>query len=376
MSTTALMSLELPTVGPQGTEGPDYAEMINAAFEIIDAHDHTEDSGARITPAALNLNDDVDFQENNIDDLRSLRLHSQASPIAEAADINSVYVSGGNLYYNNSSGTAIKITDGSGINLSSIGSIGGDFSTSDASVTYSDTSKSFLFKQDSTVTADIAVGSVFIYENIDSAKYIKVKSPTSLASDLTITLPSSMPASTRALSMTSAGVIAAGTSSIIVTDDIASNAITTAKIADSNITTAKINALAVTRAKLEAVGNQTSSSCGNFSTSSTSFVDITNLTISITTSGRPVIVFCQDDGSGHGTFGGFIGTSTSLTFKLLRNAATIVEFGTASGTSKPPSAMFAIDAPAAGTYTYKVQLKAGSAAGVNAYFMKLMAYEL
>src|SRR6476661_7234670 len=173
MSTTTInMELELPDVGPDGTVGPDWAELLNAALERLDEHTHVDGDGVLIPVAALNMNADLDFEGFDAIGLRSVRLETQSAPLAETNDKLCVYVSGGNLYYNNASGTAIKITDGTGINLSTIGSIGGDFSTSDATVTYSDAAKSFLFKQDSDKTADIACGSLFIYENVASANYI------------------------------------------------------------------------------------------------------------------------------------------------------------------------------------------------------------
>jgi hypothetical protein len=44
-----------------------------------------------------------------------------------ASFVNSTYVVNGDLYYNNASGQAVKITDGSTLNAASIGGIGGDY---------------------------------------------------------------------------------------------------------------------------------------------------------------------------------------------------------------------------------------------------------
>ena len=76
----------------------------------------------------------------------------------------------------------------------------------------------------------------------------------------------------------------------IDSDNIQDLGIETDKLAASAVTTGKIAANAVTRAKMEAVGQQISSSSGVFATSSTSFVDVTNLSVSITVTGRPVRV--------------------------------------------------------------------------------------
>lgn len=84
----------------------------------------------------------------------------------------------------------------------------------------------------------------------------------------------------------------------VLTAGIANSNVTTAKIADSNITTAKIADNAVTFAKIVGSNKSVSSSSGSFTTTSASPVFVTNLSVSLTTVGRPIQIFMQPDGSG------------------------------------------------------------------------------
>lgn len=168
---------------------------------------------------------------------------------------------------------------------------------------------------------------------------------------------------------------------------IPDGSVAAAKIADSAVATAKLADGAVTQVKRAALGQQVSSSCGVFSTTSGTFVDVTNLSVTITTTGRPVYVGLQSDGTAGGSLNGGhnAGASGIAGFEILRGATIItgvavgiVAAGDASVyLSVPHSTLHVIDVPVAGTYTYKVQAKtitAGGFAGVENG--KLVAYEL
>jgi hypothetical protein len=147
-----------------------------------------------------------------------------------------------------------------------------------------------------------------------------------------------------------------------------------------------INALAnaVTRATgttVAAGGVALSASCGPFSTGNLTLTDVTNLSVTITTSGRPVRITCIDDGSGNvanissGSQAGF--------FSIIRDSTqlTNLEINTVPGSlgnNMPPSSINHIDFVAAGTYTYKLQAAAHSGSGgtVIAQYIKLCVHEL
>lgn len=160
---------------------------------------------------------------------------------------------------------------------------------------------------------------------------------------------------------------------------IASNAVTTVKILDAN----------VTRAKLAAVGQQVSASCALFATASTTLVDVTNLSISITTTGRPVVVGLIHDGdavNGSQIYQNAVAgvpTQSDLLLSFMRGATLIANYRVAGPYFPifPASAFNYLDAPAAGVYTYKVQIAVGPSANgttptANIERIKLFAYEL
>jgi hypothetical protein len=177
----------------------------------------------------------------------------------------------------------------------------------------------------------------------------------------------------------------------VTTAKIADSNVTTAKIADLNVTTAKINDLAVTTAKINdgavtqakraALGQQVSSSSGNFSVSgSTSYTDVTNLSVTLTTTGRPVmLVLVPDAAGGTSSTIGNAGSSYAGYIKFLRDATSLGELTYQQATYNSGQTPVIVDVPSAGTYTYKVQAKTNSALGGNfmgVRYMILVAFEL
>lgn len=98
--------------------GPDWATRIyNALFSTIDAHDHSTGKGVQIAPPGLNINADLPFgTTNNATLLRSARFVNQGSPLALGPDVGCVYESGGELWYNDSSGRQVKLTSVGAVN--------------------------------------------------------------------------------------------------------------------------------------------------------------------------------------------------------------------------------------------------------------------
>lgn len=117
------------------------------------------------------------------------------------------------------------------------------------------------------------------------------------------------------------------------------------------------------------------SDSGSFLHNSTSYADVTNLTGSITTSGKPVeVTLIGDRVSGSGT-----GAPVAVSLKLLRGASEVyVQTLSAAGPTNPyidvPASSFKwIDEPAAGTHTYKIQVSTNSAS-VTAQLADLKIY--
>jgi len=205
MPTTPNMSMLLPI--PTVTPGPTYASENNDAFEVIDQHDHTPGKGLPIPSNGLNINNDLPFNGYNAGILRSTQFQNQGSPLSLPGDISSLYVSNGNLYYNNSIGQQVQLTSGAALNASSIGGIGGDYVGSGALVFYTSLNRTFTFWSATNVPANLDAGSITIREVALSPNGITIQSPTGLASSYSVTLPPALPSGPSFLTIDASGQI-------------------------------------------------------------------------------------------------------------------------------------------------------------------------
>ena len=207
MAITPNMNMTLPT--PTVTPGPQYAIENNQAFTVVDGHNHTSGQGVPIPSAALNINGDLPFQNFNATALRSTRYISQGSPLGTPTDLNCIYVVGGEMYYNDGVGNQIQLTAGGALNAASIGGIGGDYTTSTASVFYTSLSNTFTFWQNNNINATIDVGDIIIRPELVSAFGIRLRANPLLAADYTLVLPLALPAAQSFMTLDAAGNIAA-----------------------------------------------------------------------------------------------------------------------------------------------------------------------
>lgn len=387
MSTSANMLLPIPTVG--GTDGPDYADQVNASLEIIDQHDHSTGKGVPVTPAGLSISSDLTFQGNNATGLRSARFSSQGATLALPTDLNCLSVVNGNLYYNNGSGVAVQITNGGSI-VGTSGSIGG--LVSPASATYIPATEKFVWQADTNKPANMDFASAIFRNNTVSSFGVTVSPPAALGADYALVLPS-LPASQKFMTLDASGNMGApwavdGSSLEISSNtlQIKDSGVTTAKIANDAVTTAKILDANVTRPKLVAVGQQISSSSSSFSTASTSLIDVTNLTVTLTTTGRPVMLFLEATGSGLPRSEIYISwgaTGSAARLAYLRDATQIALTTIRRNNDSSLDAVIQsvtqpylyLDTPAAGTYVYKVQVLIDDGT-INVSSMRLVGYEL
>ena len=105
------MNIVLATV--EVTQGPTWAQILNTAYGVIDLHDHSSGNGVQITPSGLNINDEFDLQGNDL--LRALTVALTAAGAADTAKTGTLQRVGTNLYWVNSGGVAVQITNGSSI---------------------------------------------------------------------------------------------------------------------------------------------------------------------------------------------------------------------------------------------------------------------
>lgn len=108
------MNMNIPEV--LETIGPDYAEMINAAFEdVVDSHDHTSGKGKKVPTAGLDINAHLNFQSKKAYNLYSSQYIEQDATLTGASNALSVFTTDGDLYYTNGSGNAVQLTSGGSV---------------------------------------------------------------------------------------------------------------------------------------------------------------------------------------------------------------------------------------------------------------------
>ncbi len=184
MSTTPNMNLDLPVVST--TPGPEWAQDLNDALDIVDEHDHTSGKGVKVPVAGLNIDGNLSMQVHSLIQILASVYNNQS---ADPADLRSIYVKGGELFYKDAAGNAVQITSGGSIN-GPYGSIGG--LVSPATATYSAVNKDFTFNYDASKPARLNIGDIRLYP-FDGASvysnYVTIKVPTSLASQTTVTMP-------------------------------------------------------------------------------------------------------------------------------------------------------------------------------------------
>lgn len=387
-TTSPNMNLPVPVVGSEA--GPAYAIDINACLNQIDSHDHSSGSGVQITPSGLNINADLPYSSNNATGLRSARFTAHSVPLALAADLGCLYVSGVDLYYNDENGNQVRITQSGGV-AGSPGSISN--LTSPASASYVAVSSTFVWQSAANTAAIMDFRSAIFRNSSASSFGLTLQAPT-LGADYTLTLPA-IPGSNSFMTLSSSGTMGAGISqsqgivtsmiadSNITTAKIADSAVTTAKINDSAVTTAKINDQAVTSAKLAQLNAQASSSCSSFSTSSLTPVDITNLSIAFTSTGRQFMVCVIPDGTVNASninISSGAGPNFAGTILIKRDTQTIASIFLQASSGQLiayPVNICCFESVAAGTYTYKAQAvvnNSGQTLGLE--YAKILVYEL
>ena len=110
---TNFLNITLPTVSV--TLGPEWASEINAAFEVVDLHDHSSGKGVQVPASGLNINDSLSFETNKAYNLLQVQLISNNTTLIGSVNANSVYVKSGDLYFTNSGGNAVQITSGGSV---------------------------------------------------------------------------------------------------------------------------------------------------------------------------------------------------------------------------------------------------------------------
>lgn len=380
-ATSPNMSLLLPTVGVD--PGPTWASDLNASLSIVDQHDHSSGSGVQITPNGLNITSDLSMGGNNLTVTRTVRLQSQSAALALATDLYCLYAVGVNLYYNDGSGNQIQMTTGGGV-AGSPGSISS--LSSPASAAYVSGSQTFVWQSAANTPANMDGGSVILRNISASSKGLTLNPPAAMAADYAVTFPAALPASQKFMTLDASGNIAATWAVDNSTLEVSSNVV---RVKDLGIVTAKIGNEAVTRAKQEPVAQALSNSSGSFSTSSTATngAAVSNLSRIQVATGRPIMLLLQPDGGGSafiGPSGATNGVSPQGFIFILRDGAVIAawDYSTTQVSGGLTHLMSSVgplymDVVAAGTYTYTVNAKVGTASTTMfVQNIKLVVWEL
>lgn len=394
---TPNMSLIVPTTGSE--PGPTYANDINSSLILLDQHDHSPGKGIQITPAGLNINTNLNLQTNYLTNVGALVLTNQPSG---NSTLQALYAAPGgetstatnDLWYTDSNGTPIQITQ-NGIVKSTASSIPGE-SYAGGTFTWVQTQSGLPL-----TPANFAIGSILLQPTSPSTTQgVLLGPPTIPASTIQdIQLPT-VPLSTSFMTMDTSGnmLTTIPTSGGITGSNIASATITGSNIAAGTITGSNVGTNTITGSNI-ALGTvdynnlaplniaANAGTSGAFSTSSTVFVNVTNLSLNITTNGRPIMLMVQPDNSGTSfIFPQSTNGVAQMSIRFLRDGAVplgqqiIISSITVPGISANEISggfPFYLDAgPGAGTHTYTVQVIAQGASIAHVTGCILIAYEL
>lgn len=333
------MNLPIPTVGVD--PGPDWADNLNSSLSVIDQHDHTSGNGVQITPSGISINADFSQQNNNLTMIKSARFFPQSAVLAGGSDLGCLYEVDDDLYYNDGIGNQIRITQ-SGAVAGTPGSIAN--LVSPASASYVSADSTFVWESDSNTPANMDAASYILRNLTANSKGLTLAPPNAMGSDYSITLPA-LPVSTQALNMTTSGTI--GT---ITYDAIGQGMTATGANAIRSVTTRTTG----TTVGVGGVGKSASS--GSIVTNVPG--DLTNLSIVITTSGRPIQLLCQ--GANSGSIQGTLQSTSQADLNFTRDGVILGRFRLDSSAGIIPCGCIqTVDTGvigAAGTYTYKLNV--------------------
>lgn len=392
---TPNMGLTTPDVSV--TTGPQWAQQINGDLSIIDSHNHTPSSGVQIPTAGININDDLSFNQSwSALDVKSVGFTSLANTISSL--INRVYVSGGNLYFNNGNGTPVQITIGS-----SVAGVYGTITGSGFTAAYNSGTNTFSWQDAANSTpSTMDCGTVLVRPPTAGSFGIQLESPTSLPSNQVLRLPAH-PAQQALVAMASNGVQTTATvnSTLTLTANslsVASGGITSSQLSTSPaavatvniqplaVTTAKIADSSVTPIKLGPINYAASSYTTApyfFAVSSSSFSQITALdsgTMAASNT-RPIMVMLDAAQS----------TSTPTPLSVINFSGILsVRFlavgpsgTTYIGCTEFPSGKIAPGAvsaiffpPVAGFYSFSIEVRGSVTASLALDSVRLVAYQL
>lgn len=351
------MGLLISTIGSDS--GLMWEQNLNASLTTLDGHNHSPGSGVPITPQGMNINSNLSFQNFSATNIYGLFFGGSTANSSNGVLYTAPSSGGGinDLFYNDFAGNVIQITK-AGILNATASSIPGE--------SYSGGTFTWVQGAASTTPANFDIGSITIRPNTaGTTNGITLSPPSGIASAYSLVLPA-LP----------------GANSFVALDN--SGNVTATIPTSLGIDTGNIAAGAVTRPKQAAVGQQVSSSCGIFNhTGNVAVVAITNLSVTITTTGRPVMIMLIADGSASGNSEVVYipgGSAQEAQIRFNRGATLVAQYGieaTGSFLTIPASSYLFFDTPPAGTYSYTASIKLDATGDeIEVNYTKLAVYEL
>lgn len=369
------MGMPVPIVGQD--PGPDWANNINACLGILDQHTHAPGQGLLVTPTGLNINTDLSIESNNLTMVKTVNFTAQVASLpGTSPNLGCIYVAGNELVYNDEIGNVVPITNNGSVN-SGAGSITG-LPSGTASASYSSGGQKFIWQSATNTPASMDFGSAILRNIVANSKGLTLNPPNAMGADYTLNLPS-LPGTTSFLTLDTSGNISGSISTTA--------GITGSMIAPQTITQDLIAPM--TSGQTVGVGGiAISPSCGNFTNNTGLPTDVTNLTITITTTGRPVYIQLVSALNQNGYVEGSNGGTGNIQFELnlVRDVthawgnlfASVVAGTTSNDLKLPPSSVSHIDTDvngSPGTYTYKYQVTANGGL-ITFNEVQMVAYEI
>lgn len=355
---TPLMGLTESTIGVDS--GLAWETNLNSSLKVIDGHNHSPGNGSPISASGINVSSALPFNNNQAISLQAAVFTQQSS----LGTLNALFVgTDGNLYFNDSAGDAsIQITSGGAVNSTSSG-------ISSGSATASFVSSVLVVNAASNTPANIQAGSLLIGNNSSGSKFLTLAPPTAMAANYSLTLPS-LPASTNLLTCDSSGNISAAANVDNVSLQFSGTVLSIKNLGVAQAQSAIRPGPSTSSSTLGTYVR--SSSSGSQTTVSTSFVTVTNLSVSLTTNGNPVFVGILPDTTGSLCTLGATGTSgttiVGAQLEILNGLTAIastqvferIQSSTGVITINTPLSFFTYDFPSAGSHTYSVNFSSSS----------------
>ncbi len=146
-SSGTYLNLTLPNVG--STLGPTWATTLNDAFIDLDDHDHST-QGKSIPTAGISINADLEFNNYNLTEVKSVVLQSQATNLTTSGNL---FNRNNELFFYN--GTAVAQITQNGAVLGGMSQFSYEISTSSTTITLTATSGAFFFLNGTAATINL-----------------------------------------------------------------------------------------------------------------------------------------------------------------------------------------------------------------------------